>query len=315
MALSFVKMHGLGNDFVVLDARAKPVHLSMSAIQAICDRRFGIGCDQLIIIEPSQSQQAEEPSARAAETIDCFMRIYNPDGSQAQNCGNATRCIAWRLMEETGRSRIAIKTLGGLLSCTRTVDGRVAVDMGAPIFDWQQIPLSKEVDVMALPIAIPSPYWGEGMGEGGRHAQILPPHPNLLPDGGKELPVALSMGNPHAVFVVKDAEAIHWQQIGAALEHHPLFPQRANISFVELLSPQHIALRVWERGAGATLACGTAACAALVACAKKGLTGRFAKVSLPGGDLDIRWDEATGHVMMTGGVAFVFEGVWHGSGV
>ncbi|MDX2112701.1 MAG: diaminopimelate epimerase [Alphaproteobacteria bacterium] len=278
MALSFVKMHGLGNDFVVLDARATPVHLSMSAIQTICDRRFGIGCDQLIIIEPS---------ARAAETIDCFMRIYNPDGSEAESCGNATRCIAWRLMEETGRNSIAIKTLGGLLSCTRTADGRVSVDMGAPIFDWQQIPLSKEVDVMDLSSVIHHPASG----------------------------MAVSMGNPHAVFVVKDAEAIHWRQIGAALEHHALFPQRANISFAEVVSPQHIALRVWERGAGATLACGTAACAALVACAKKGLTGRFGKVSLPGGDLDIRWDEATGHVIMTGGVAFVFEGVWHGSGV
>jgi diaminopimelate epimerase len=271
MALSFVKMHGLGNDFVVLDARARPENLSEKTIRALCDRRFGIGCDQLIVMEPSTK-------------ADVFMRIYNPDGSQAQSCGNATRCIAWRLMEETGKSEIIIETLGGLLSCTRTTDGRVAVDMGAPIFDWQKIPLSKEVEVMDLSSVIQHP-----------------------PSG-----MALSMGNPHAVFLVPDADSIDLAAEGATLEHHPLFPERANISFVQVLSPDHLKLRVWERGAGATLACGTAACAALVACAAKGLTGRIAKVSLPGGDLDIRWDEATGHVVMTGGVALVFEGQWHG---
>ncbi|MCE2927241.1 MAG: diaminopimelate epimerase [Rickettsiales bacterium] len=273
MALSFIKMHGLGNDFVILDGRAITIRLPSAAITKICDRRFGIGCDQLIVMEPSTK-------------ADVFMRIYNADGSESASCGNATRCVAWLIMQESSKNDVSVETKVGLLNCKQTGDQRVMVDMGAPIFDWRNIPLSNEVDV--------------------NHVELGPQYSIL---GAASV---LSMGNPHAVFIVSDASAIDLAKLGPELENHPLFPERANISIAQVIAPDRIKLRVWERGAGTTLACGTAACAALVACARKGLASRIAKVSLPGGDLDIRWDEATGHVVMTGGVALVFEGQWHG---
>ncbi len=269
MALSFIKMHGLGNDFVVLDARTRSVNLSEKTIRAICDRRFGIGCDQLIVMEPSTK-------------ADVFMRIYNADGSESASCGNATRCVAWLLMEETGKPDIQVETLAGIAKCKRSGDQRVMVDMGAPIFDWRNIPLSNEVDV--------------------NHVELGPQYSIL---GAASV---LSMGNPHAVFIVSDASAFDLAKLGSELENHSLFPERANISFAQVLAPDRIKLRVWERGVGLTLACGTAACATMVACVKRDLVASKAVIVLPGGELEIEWEKKTSHVFMTGPVETSFIG-------
>ena len=272
MATPFLKMHGLGNDFVVLDARTRGLAVSVAAARAIADRRRGIGFDQLLVLE--------RPRAGG----DVFMRIFNPDGSEAEGCGNGTRCVARLLMDELGAPRAVIETLGGRLIATDAGGGLVTVDMGAPGLDWQQIPLAERMDTRRIDIKIgpiDNPYlWG---------------------------PAAVSMGNPHAVFFVDDAASIQLDKVGPLVENHPLFPERANVSFAEVLDPGHARLRVWERSAGATLACGTAACATLVAAARRGLTGRTATLMLPGGDLVIAWRESDGHVLMTGPVELEAE--------
>jgi diaminopimelate epimerase len=264
----FRKMHGLGNDFVVLDARPGPLALPPETVRALADRRRGIGCDQLIVIEPPRS------AGTAA-----WMGIRNPDGSEAEACGNATRCIAALLMDEAGEERVALGTLGGTLRAERRPGGLVAVDMGAPRLGWSEIPLAREMDTLHLPLA------AEGVAD----------------------PAACSMGNPHATFFVPDVSAFDIAAIGPRLEHDPLFPARANIGFAEVLAPDRILLRMWERGAGITLACGSGACAALVNAHRRGLTGRSATVSLDGGELAIEWGE-NGRVTMTGPVAEVFTG-------
>ncbi|MCA4920886.1 MAG: diaminopimelate epimerase [Roseomonas sp.] len=265
--LSFRKMHGLGNDFVVLDGRAAPIGLTSAQIVALTDRRLGIGCDQLIILEPPP---------RGA---DVFMRIHNPDGSEAGACGNATRCIASLVAAETGKARVVVRTIAGDLPSEAMPGGMWRVDMGSARLGWQDVPLAREVDTLHLPLAL----------------------------GGVADPAACSMGNPHATFFVPDLDALPINQIGPRLEHDPIFPDRANIGFVQVISQDHLRLVVWERGAGLTLACGSGACATIVNAHRRGLTGRAARISMPGGDLLMEW-RADGHVLMTGPVATAFIG-------
>jgi diaminopimelate epimerase len=266
---AFVKMHGLGNDFVVIDARPDSLALTGDQARAICDRRHGVGCDQLLMIEAPRNGHA-----------DAFMRIYNPDGGEAEACGNGTRCVADILMRESGGGSIAIETVAGILPSSRTGDGRVAVDMGPVRVGWRDIPLAREMDTNHLDLAA-----------------------GPLSDA-----VAVNVGNPHAVFFVDDVSAVDLEEVGPALEHDPLFPERANIGVVEIEAPGRLRFRVWERGAGITRACGSGACAAVVAAARRGvIAGRRATVVLDGGELDIEWRE-DGHVLMTGPVATSFRG-------
>ena len=265
--LSFRKMHGLGNDFVVLDGRAAPLGLTSAQIVALADRRRGIGCDQLIILEPPP------PGA------DIFMRIHNPDGSEAGACGNATRCIASLVAAETGKARVVVRTISGDLPSEAMPGGMWQVDMGPARLGWQDVPLAREVDTLHVPLAC----------------------------GPVADPAACSMGNPHATFFVPDLDALPINQIGPRLEHDPIFPDRANIGFVQVISQDHLRLVVWERGAGLTLACGSGACATIVNAHRRGLTGRAARISMPGGDLLMEW-RADGHVLMTGPVATAFIG-------
>ena len=269
--LPFIKMHGLGNDFVVLDARADPLRLDQEEARAIADRRAGVGCDQVIVVEPS---------SRA----DAFMRIHNADGGEVKACGNATRCVAAMIMAETGSDRATVETLAGLAFAEDAGNGLISVDMGEPALGWREIPLGREMDTLHLDLS------------------VGPTGAPVLSD-----PVAVGMGNPHAVFFVEDAEAIDLATIGPMLEAHPLFPERANISVAQMIAPDAIRLRVWERGAGATSACGTAAAAVVVAAHRRGLGERAADVILDGGVLRTVWGEDD-HVMMTGPVATTFTG-------
>jgi diaminopimelate epimerase len=267
----FRKMHGLGNDFVVIDARTSPLHLNQSQFERIADRRFGVGCDQLILLEPS-------------DQADARMRIFNPDGGEVQACGNATRCVGHLLAEEAGRSEASIETVAGILVARRSGDD-IAVDMGVPVLDWANIPLAGMVqDTTRIPLDL---------------SAISPSLPRWFS--------AVNMGNPHGVFFVDDAEAIELARVGPAIETHPIFPQKANISFATLLQDGSIQLRVWERAAGATLACGTAACATFVAAQRLGLTGNVARIHLPGGTLTIR-RTPEGRVIMIGPIAQSFSG-------
>jgi diaminopimelate epimerase len=258
MTIPFVKMHGCGNDFVIIDDRSRAFAISPARAAALADRHTGIGCDQFIIIEP-----------------DAFMRIYNPDGSEAGACGNATRCVADILMRESEQTNITIRTISGDLPATRRPDGLIQVDMGPAKLDWTDIPLLRPMDTLRLDLP------GQ--------------------------PAAVSMGNPHATFFVADLDAEPIGALGPKLEHDPLFPQRANIGFVQVIDPGTIRLKVWERGAGLTLACGSGACAALVNAHRRGLTHRRATVIADGGTLEIEWRD-DGHVLMTGPVAVAFRG-------
>jgi len=249
MITPFRKMHGLGNDFVVLDARAAPLPVSPRRAAAVADRRRGIGCDQLIVLEPG------------GEGADLFMRIRNPDGGEAGACGNATRCVAALAMDEAGRDGLTVRTVSGDLPAERLPDGTVRVDMGAPRLGWRDVPLAAEADTLRLPLS------RDGLSD----------------------PAACSMGNPHATFFVPDLDAVDVARHGPSLERDPIFPDAANIGFAQILAPDRLRLSVWERGAGLTLACGSGACAALVNAARRGLSAREATVSLPGGDLRIAW--------------------------
>ncbi len=264
----FLKMHGLGNDFVVIDARTQPYAPTEAEVRSIADRKTGVGCDQFILIEPAKS-----PDAHA------FMRIHNADGGEVEACGNASRCVGWLLLEETGKESIVFETVAGLLEARRASRDLITVDMGPARLEWTAIPLAQPVDTLHLPIS----------------------------QGGVSDPVAVNMGNPHAVFFVPDADAVPIAEIGPGLEHHPLFPERANVEFASIESPTRIRMRVWERGAGVTRACGTGACATLVAAARRGLTDRKADVVLDGGTLTIEWLD-DGRVLMTGPVAVSFTG-------
>lgn len=269
--IPFRKMHGLGNDFVVIDARAATSPLGPADFARIADRRFGIGCDQLILLEP-------------AGDADATMRIFNPDGGEVGACGNATRCIGALLAAEKGGNRATIRTRAGLLRAEIASD-LVAVDMGLPELDWAKIPLAAPVDTARVPLDV---------------STIDPALPSWFS--------AVSMGNPHAIFFVKNAMAHDLDAIGPRLETHPIFPEKANISLVEPVGPNHFRVRVWERAAGATLACGTAACAVAVAAARLGMAAGDIRVSLPGGDLVIA-RSPEGRVIMRGPVATSFSGV------
>jgi diaminopimelate epimerase len=268
--VAFHKMHGLGNDFVVLDFRRGAMPLGAAAARRLADRRTGIGCDQVILLEPPR-----HPAARV------LMHIRNADGSEAEACGNATRCIADLLHRESGDPRIRIETAAGLLEAEALGGGLYAVDMGRARTAWHEIPLARPADTDRVEL-----------------------HAGLLTDA-----VCTNIGNPHATFFVDDLDAVDLAAIGPALEHDPLFPQRANIGVAEVRGPRRIRLKVWERGAGPTLSCGSGACAALVAAHRRGLTDRRAAVELDGGALEIAWRE-DGHVIMTGPAALSFEGTF-----
>lgn len=268
MIAPFTKMHGCGNDFVVMDERAQPLGLTAAHAAAIADRHRGVGCDQFIVLEPATTHG-----------VDVFMRIRNPDGSEAGACGNATRCVVALLAAETGRSIFTIETISGRLPARVLPDGAIEVDMGPARTEWADIPLAGPADTLHLPLAS-----------------------NLVSD-----PAAVSMGNPHATFFVEDVEALDIPGIGPALETHAIFPDRANIGFAQILSQDTIRLRVWERGAGLTLACGSGACATIVNAARRGLTGRHARIIADGGTLILHWRD-DGHVLMTGPTAIAFRG-------
>lgn len=261
MLTSFHKMHGLGNDFVILDERAGHLPLTPIRIAALAHRRRGIGCDQLVTLRPA-----------CAEGADVFVRFFNPDGSEAGACGNASRCVADLIWRETGNRTPVLQTRAGRLPASIAEDGLVTVDMGQPSTDWQQVPLAEAMETLSLPLA--------------GH------------------PAALSMGNPHATFFVDDFSMLSQ---GSALEHDPLFPDRANIGFAVIQGPSRMRLKVHERGAGVTEACGSGACAAVVNAVRRGLVERVCEVELDGGLLRIEW-AANNHVLMTGSATTAFEG-------
>ncbi|MEZ5670438.1 MAG: diaminopimelate epimerase [Alphaproteobacteria bacterium] len=265
----FYKMHGLGNDFVVVDARAELFEADSERIRAIADRRTGVGCDQFIVITPPQHKAAS-----------AGMRIFNADGGEVEACGNAARCIARLLMDE-GRDQVRIESPAGILVARRANGEKVTVDMGPAGVDWVDIPLAEAQDTLHLDLEI-GPYRD---------------------------PCAVNMGNPHCVFFVDDAEAVDLAHWGPQVEHHPLFPQRTNVEFVHLAGPNHLRMRVWERGVGITRACGTGACASVVAARRRYLVDGPTRVTLDGGELEIDWI-TTGHVLMTGPTALSFRGEW-----
>jgi diaminopimelate epimerase len=269
----FLKMHGLGNDFVVLDARTAAFDLTPERRRTIADRRLGVGCDQLIVLEPPTEREA-----------DVFMRIYNPDGGEAGACGNATRCVASVVMDERKTDQVTVQTIAGLLESQKTGVGSnglpvISVDMGPARLDWREIPVSGACDTNHMPVGI----------------------------GPLQDPVGTNMGNPHATFFVDDATAIPLAELGPKLEHDRFFPERANIGVAQVQGDGRLRLRVWERGAGITSACGSGACAAVVAASRRGLVARKADVILEGGTLTIEWLRDD-HVLMTGGIAVAFKG-------
>lgn len=267
--IAFTKMHGLGNDFVVIDRRKGGIALSAGQMQAIADRHRGIGYDQLVFIDPPANGRA-----------DVAFRFHNQDGSEAGACGNGTRCAAAALMDEAGRDSLSIETRGGLLTAERRANGLFSVNMGPARTDWRDIPLSEDRDTASLPLSV----------------------------GPLSDPVAVGMGNPHCVFFVADAEAIDLETYGGAIEHHPLFPERTNVEVASITGKNSIRLRVWERGVGITLACGSGACATGVAAHRRGLTGRSADIAVDGGGvLSVEWRE-DGDVILTGPVAISFSG-------
>jgi diaminopimelate epimerase len=260
--LAFFKMHGAGNDFVIIDSRGRVSVTTPALAKALGDRHRGVGFDQLAEIRPS-------------DTADFHLDFWNSDGSRAGACGNATRCVCHYVMERTGQGSLRLTTARGTLHAQRSADGQVSVNMGHPQRNWREVPLARDVDMMALPL--------EGA------------------------PVALGMGNPHAVFFVPDAEVVDLSARGPVLEHDPLFPQACNIEFASVTAPDTLRLRVWERGAGITLACGSGTCAAVVAAHLRGLTSRRVTVQADGGVLQVDWRDDG--VWLTGPVAYVFEGV------
>jgi diaminopimelate epimerase len=272
---AFVKMNGIGNEIVVLDMRADPKTITPDDARSVAAPE-GAPYDQLMVLYPP----------RVAGT-DSFVRIYNNDGSEAGACGNGMRCVASIVFGQTGKDALTFQTKAGLINCWRGPEpGTFTVDMGVPRFGWQDIPLAEEFrDTRGIELQI-----------GPIDAPIL------------HTPSVVSMGNPHAVFWVDDPYAYDLEKLGPMLEHHPIFPERANITLAAIKSKDHIVMRTWERGAGLTKACGSAACATAVAAARLGRTGRTVRMSLPGGDLVIEWRERDDHVLMTGAVEYEYEG-------
>ncbi len=261
----FMKMHGLGNDFVVIDERDGVSRVTDAIVMAMADRHCGVGYDQLAVMSKRGN-------------ADVHLTFYNADGSIAGACGNATRCIARYIMDETGKADLTLTTDRGTLLARDAGNGLTSVNMGQPQLTWQEVPLARDVDLDALPI--------EGA------------------------PVATGMGNPHCTFFVEDAEAVDLEALGAEFEHHPLYPERTNVQFAHVIGPDHLRMRVWERGVGVTLASGSSSCATAVAAHRKGLTGRSVRIDLDGGTIHIDWRDDG--VWMTGATAHVFSAVWHG---
>ncbi|HEX3429956.1 MAG TPA: diaminopimelate epimerase [Rhizomicrobium sp.] len=267
--IPFHKMHGLGNDFVVFDARASAIALDDTSARAVADRRLGIGCDQVIVLEHAKARG------------DALMRIFNADGNEVEACGNAARCVARLLMTEIDRPVVEIDSAGGLLRCTDAGNGRITIDMGPPKFAWQDIPLSEARDTNALALRL---------------------------DGMELDTAAVSVGNPHCVVFVADADTAAVSELGSRLERHALFPERANVEFVTVVQQGKLRMRVWERGVGLTRACGTGACASVAAAARRGVGPRKSEVVLDGGTLIVDWRTADDHILLTGAANFVFSG-------
>ena len=270
MHVPFRKMHGLGNDFVVIDARARIIPITAHRAAALANRQTGVGCDQLIVLEPSDS-------------ADVRMRIFNRDGGEVESCGNASRAIGLLLADERpGETHIAtrIETLGGMIVAHAGAHG-ISVAMGHPRFGWDDVPLAFAMDTLAMPVG-----WED-----------------------LEQPVAVNVGNPHVVFFVPDCATVDLARLGPLIETDALFPQRINVNVATLTGPDAITLHVWERGAGLTRACGTGACATAIAAMRRRLTGRKVVVTLPGGSLTIEWD-ATDQIIMTGPAATSFTGMF-----
>lgn len=277
MSRPFLKMNGLGNDFIVVqvpaDSPLGPFEPRPETLRALANRETGIGCDQIIAITPSRETEA-------------LVRFWNSDGDEVGACGNGTRCVAWLLMQASGRDEAVFETPAGVLRGRRAGDHVVTVDMGPPGLDWTDIPLAEEMDTKGIELQV-----------GPIDAPIL------------HTPGCVSMGNPHVVFFVPDALKAPLREVGPLIENHPLFPERVNVGFAEIRGRDRIRLRVWERGAGATRACGTGACAALVAAFRRGLVDRKASIEFEDGALQIEWRESDGHVLMTGPVSVEFTGV------
>ena len=258
--LPFMKMHGLGNDFVVIDAREGKVTLSKKIISGIADRHFGVGFDQLAVISKGE--------------FDAHLTFYNADGSGSLACGNATRCIARYLMDETSKENLILTTMHGQIPAVDLGNGVTSVNMGKPGLEWNKVPLSENIPTLELPI--------EGS------------------------PTATGMGNPHCTFFVEDAEKINLEEMGPKFENHPLFPERTNVQFASIIARDQIRMRVWERGAGVTLASGSSSCATAVAANRKGLTEKKVQIELDGGILSVDWRQDG--VWMTGPTMQVFTG-------
>ncbi len=271
MTRPFLKMNGLGNDFAVVETGREPFDPSEDQVRAWADRKSGIGFDQLIGIAAGEGEPV--------------VRFWNSDGEEIGACGNGSRCVGWLLMQASGLDHVNFRTAERRLSAARAGENQVSVDMGEPRLAWNEIPLAEEMDTRGIEL------------------QVGPiDNPRL------HTPGAVSMGNPHVVFFVGDINAVDVERDGSLLEHHPLFPEAVNVGFAQVKARDRIRLRVWERGAGLTKACGTGACAALVACVRRGLTDRKATLELDGGELLIEWRAADNHVIMTGPVALEFTG-------
>ena len=269
MSRPFLKMNGLGNDFVVVEARSAPFEPTPEDVRAIADRTSGVGFDQLISIE-----RAAGADARA--------RFWNADGEEVGACGNGTRCVGWLMMQASGKDEVAIETQAGVLRAWRADERLVSVDMGEPGLDWRDIPLADEQDTLRLDV---------------------PLHPALSEAG-----TCVAMGNPHVVFFVDELDEAFVRSVGPVVERHPLFPEGVNVGFAQVVDRGRLRIKVWERGAGLTKACGTGACAALVAASRRDLTDRSAVVVTDGGELLIEWRAEDGHVIMTGPAAVDFAG-------
>ena len=275
--IAFTKMHGLGNDFVIIDARENSCELPPEGVKALADRQKGIGCDQVILLEPP-------PKTPYLRDVDVLMHIFNADGSKVYACGNATRCVANIIMLESAQTSVKIAIGDATLTAEKQNNGLIAVDMGCPKFDWRDIPLSSEQNTLNFNIQ-------------------NCPFKNVA---------AVNLGNPHCVIFVDDADAVALDQIGPTLEHHNLFPERANIGIAQIKNAGVLRLRVWERGSGITQACGSGACAAVVSAHRRELTERKVIVELDGGNLTIDW-QSDNHVMMTGPIATSFKGTFNTS--
>jgi diaminopimelate epimerase len=266
--VSFLKMHGLGNDFVIIDGRVDDFTPSVKFLTAVANRKRGVGYDQLVVLRRPKKAGA-----------DVFISIYNADGSEVGACGNVTRCVARLMFKELGRTNCVVETKVAMLKAWEDSPGLIAVDFGEPRLDWNQIPMAREVDTLHAPVA----------------------------SGGLFAPCCVNVGNPHAVFFVPDAEAVALAEVGPHLENDPIFPERCNIEVATVLAPDRIRMRVWERGCGITEACGTGSLATLVAAVRRKLSARRATIVLDGGELVIEWRDDN-HLLLIGSASLSFSG-------